>query len=115
MTNKRSLALAGLIALGFTVGPSLRAQDRMRPGQWETTVTSDGKSTSITSCITAAESAIANQSAKELRVSMEKSVATSGKGSCKVTVKDFTAADNVVTTEVTCRDITYVNTTNVQG
>lgn len=115
MTGTRTLTLFGMIMLALTVPRALRAQDRMRPGLWETTVTSNGKSTTRTGCITAAEAATANQSVQALRESMEKSVAASGKGACKVTVKDFTAADNVVTTEVNCGNISYVNTTTYKG
>lgn len=99
------------IALAFTTEASLRAGDRMRAGLWETTGTSDGKSSTRTSCVTAAMAVASNQSVQAVRESMEKSVG----GTCKVKVKDFTAADSVVTTEVNCGTISYLNTTTYKG
>ena len=107
MTAIRPAALFTVIA----VASCLHAGDRMRAGLWETTVTSDGKSSTRTSCVTAAMAAESNQSVQALRESMEKSVG----GSCKAKVKDFTAADSVVTTEVNCGNISYLNTTTYKG
>ena len=107
MTAIRPIALFTVIA----VASSLHAGDRMRAGLWETTGTSDGKSSTRTSCVTAAMAAASNQSVQALGESMEKSVG----GTCKVKVKDFTPADNVGTTEVNCGNISYLNTTTYKG
>ena len=107
MTAIRPIALFTVIA----VASRLHAGDRMRAGLWETTVTSDGKSSTRTSCVTAAMAAESNQSVQALRESMEKSVG----GTCKAKVKDFTAAYSVVTTEVNCGNISYLNTTTYKG
>jgi hypothetical protein len=111
MANIRSIAVFAIISLALTRASHLQAADRMRAGLWETTVTSGEKSSTRTSCITAELAAASNQSVQVVRESMEKSVA----GNCKVTVKDFTAADNVITTQVVCGAISYVNTTTYKG
>ena len=115
MNKTKPTILFALIALVFSVQTLLRAADRMRPGLWENTVTSDGKSFSRTSCITAEVAATANQSAQAVRESIEKSMASTAKGTCKITVNDFTAADTTVTTRVDCGTISSINVTTYKG
>ncbi len=115
MIKIKSVVPFVLIALALAAEPSLRAADRMRAGLWETTATSDGKSSTRTSCVTSAMAASSNLSAQELRESMQKSVVDPSNGSCKVVVKDFTAADSVVVTQVNCGAISYSNTTTYKG
>jgi hypothetical protein len=62
-------SLATFLALG---APSARAQERMKSGKWEVTITSEGKSGTNAHCLPPDQVTMANGSAEQTRTTMEK-------------------------------------------
>jgi hypothetical protein len=113
MMGIKPVALLALTTLAFIPASSLRAEERMRAGLWENTVTSSGRTAKNTHCITPAEAETANASVKAMRESAEQAIAKSGKGAC--TLKDFSLVGNTRTSRMECGAISYVNTTTYRG
>lgn len=89
----------------------LQAADRVRPGLWENTVTTNDKSVSKTSCRTPAEIATVNGSAKTIRESMEKGFAKTG--TCML--KDLKVDGNTVSWVAACGTQSIVSRTTYIG
>jgi hypothetical protein len=99
MIKIKSATILALVGMTFTVAPLLRAEDRMRPGLWETTTTLDGKpSGTRAACFTPAMVELANKPAPMLREATEKAVAKNG----LCTLKDFKMDGNTISTTQVC-------------
>ena len=84
--TRRALLLASFSGLMLFAAPRLCAVDRVTPGQYELTVTNDGKTATFTRCVTPAEAKLANADAKTARKSAEEAV----KGDCTITAYEDT-------------------------
>lgn len=102
-----------LLALLLAIFGPLKAAERMRPGLWENTVVANGSSTTRTHCVTPAEAASTNLPDDAMRQSVEKAIAKSGKGSCKL--KDLKVDGNTVSQVMVCGATSYANTTIYRG
>ena len=99
MIGIKSATILGLVASTFIAAPSLRAEDRMRPGLWEITTTLDGKpSGTHANCYTPAMVEVANLPVKMLREVTEKAVTKNG----QCTLKDFKMDGNTISTTQVC-------------
>jgi len=106
------IALLAFTVLLAAVNP-LRGEERLRAGQWENTMTVDGKSDTRTRCITAAEAETTNISAKAMREATEKALEKSGKGIC--TLKDLKAEGNTISMVTVCGATSNSTTTIYRG
>ena len=97
------LAIVSLM-LAATV---LQAQDRLRSGIWENTVTSNGQSATRSHCMSASETEQSNGSESAIRASIEKALAKAG--TCQL--KEFKLEGNTKTELLVCGPITYLNQT----
>jgi hypothetical protein len=91
----------------------LCAQDRMRPGLWESTVTSHGKSSTRSHCITQAELTTTNGKIEAIRETMVKAYANLAGGSCKL--KDLKIDVNSMTSLMVCGDSSFAHITLFHG
>ena len=103
---KRAALLASLSGLIAFAAAPLHAADRVTPGQWETTVTQDGRTYTTTDCLTPEKAKIVNADEKTVRARTEKA----GAGFCVLgTYEDsgtkvsytLTCAKSVTTTRST--------------
>ena len=81
LPTKRTLLVSLLSGLIAAAAPPLLAADRLIPGQYESTVTTDGKTQTSTQCVTPDEAKAVNADAKAGREYAEKAA----KGVCSVT------------------------------
>ena len=103
------LVLSALITLAV---PSLRAEERMRPGLWEITSLPEDKAggTLSNTCYTPAMVEFANRPAKDLRESTEK---TSAQRGC--TVRDFKSEGHTLSMVKICGTRTSAVTSTYSG
>jgi len=85
-----------------------QAADRLTPGEYEVTVTMDGKTRTLTRCVTAADAQDANADAKEGRERLAKIAQT-----CSITQYDVEG--NTVTIGMTCGDASSTSRTTYAG
>jgi len=109
----RSTTRLTLIAFAFSATALLLAQERMRPGLWENTVTSGGKSATRSHCLTADELAITNGSTEAIRQSMVKAFAKLNNGSC--TLKDFKVEGDTISSVMVCGASSFASTRTFHG
>ena len=90
------------------------AADRVKTGQWETTMTiGSGKPMVTKHCITAHEAEAMNGDLATLRKYVEESTATNTKGRC--TVKNVELKGNVTIVTIACGKSVVVGTTTYHG
>jgi hypothetical protein len=99
------------IFLILAVAGTLYAQVRMRAGQWENTVISNGRSAIHNSCVTPEQDAATQGTPAAMRDAIEKSLAKTG--SC--VLKDFNVAGNVRKEVIVCGGTTYKNVMTFHG
>jgi hypothetical protein len=91
----------------------LLAQERMRPGLWENTVTSGGKSDTRSHCLTADELATTNGSIEAIRQSMVKAFAKLNNGTCAL--KDFKVDGSTISSLMVCGSSSFASTRTFHG
>lgn len=107
---KRSVFLAAL-CLMLGTATALHAQDRMRAGNWENTVTApNGETATHNACLSAHDAARSNGSPEVIRAEVEKAIAKSG---CKLT--EFKIDDKSKTDTMVCGANTTHNETTFHG
>ena len=107
-------AMLAWTALVVVSAGSLRAEERMRAGLWESAMTSDGKAgLATTRCVTPAEIETTNGSAKMIREYREKVAAKGGKRAC--TLKDLSVTSDTITAGMDCGASSFVNKTTYHG
>ena len=106
MIRRKAFALAELLCL-MLAAAVLQAQDRLRAGIWENTVTSNGQSATRSHCISALETEQSNGAESSIRASIEKALAKGGK--CQL--KEFKIEGNTKTELLVCGSVTYFNQT----
>ncbi len=107
-TFKATLAV---VCLTICLATALRAQERMRPGMWENTVTGHGQTATRSHCYKPADAAASNGSPAAIRAEVEKALAKSG--AC--TLKDFKLEGGTMTQTMICGKSTLVNETKFHG
>ena len=90
----------------------LDAAERMTPGQWEFTMTTNGASPSSKYCVDTDLAAVANGDSRSGREAAEKN---SAKAKSNCTVTDFTAKGDTVSYAMTCGDRTIRSTSTYYG
>jgi Protein of unknown function (DUF3617) len=105
---KRTAVLTA-IALALSGVALLYAEERMRPGMWETTNTFQGNKRITKHCFTAADLEESNAPVAALRGITEKALAKAGNGSCKI--KDFKVDRTVIWSVIACEGYSIENTT----
>lgn len=93
---RRAVLLTSLSVLMAFAAPPLRAAERMMAGQYEVTMTTEGKTQTSTRCVTADEAKSVNGDAKTGREYVEKAA----KGACTVRAYDVTG--NTVSCTMVC-------------
>ena len=104
--TKRRAAIA---LLGFAV-LAANAADRVRAGQWETTVGEGARAHVMKSCLSAADAAAMNGDEHAFRAVLEKAL---GDGACAV--KSLRLSGNVVVAENQCGPKAFTSTTTYHG
>jgi Protein of unknown function (DUF3617) len=112
MTMLKSTIMSAVFCLLLSTVTALHAEDRMRAGNWETTVTAaDGKTATRNACLNAHDAATSNGSPEVIRAEAEKALAKSG--ACKL--KDFKIDAKSKTDTMVCGDDTIHNETTFHG
>jgi uncharacterized protein DUF3617 len=112
MTVLKTTALPAVFYLVLSTVTALHAQDRMRAGNWENTVTAaDGQTATRNACLSAQDAAMSNGSAAVIRAETEKAIAKSGR--CKL--KDFAIDGKGKTETMVCGADTIHNETTFHG
>lgn len=97
---------------GLMLSTVLHAQDRMRAGNWESTlIAADGQTTTRNACLSEHDAAMSNGSPEVIRAEVEKAMAKSG--ACKIT--DFHIDDKSKTDTMVCGANTVHNETTFHG
>ena len=82
-----------------SVALSAQAADRVRPGQWNVTVTVAGHTITKSTCMSAGDADAINGDARSVRAEIEKDAAAVG-----CTVRDVKVNGNQITVSSACRD-----------
>ena len=99
--------------LALIMAALLCAQDRMRPGLWENTVNSHGRTSTQSHCMTAAELATTNGPIEAIRESMVKAFAAIPNGNC--TLKGLKITGNSMTSQTVCGTTSFAHVTVFHG
>ncbi len=112
MTMLKTMLMPTVFCFLLSTVTVLQAEDRMRAGNWETTViAADGKTATRNACLNAHDAAMSNGSPEEIRADAEKALAKSG--SCKL--KDFKIDAKSKTDTMVCGTDTIHNETAFHG
>jgi uncharacterized protein DUF3617 len=112
MTVPKTTALTTALYLALSTVTVLHAQDRMRAGNWENTVTTaDGQTATRNACLSAKDAAMSNGSAADIRAETERAIAKSGR--CQL--KDFAIDAKGKTETMVCGADTIHNETAFHG
>jgi hypothetical protein len=101
-----------IVLVAVSVTTSLCAEDRMRPGLWEVTTTSDGNASGTTgsTCYTPAMVQVGNTPAANLRQEIEKSLAIR-----HCTLKELTLEGHKVSMSMVCGPRSSTTSTTYSG
>jgi hypothetical protein len=112
--TKRTAAAVSWLSILLLSTMSTAAADRVRTGQWETTMTiGQGKPTVTTHCITPREAELMNGDAAALRKYVEESTAQKTKGRCAV--RSVVVEGNRTIVTIACGKTQVVGTTTYHG
>ena len=112
MTMLKSTIMPAVFCLLLSSATTLLAEDRMRAGNWETTVIAgDGKTVTRNACLNAHDAAMSNGSPEVIRAETEKALAKSG--GCKL--KDFKIDAKSKADTMVCGSDTIHNETAFHG
>ena len=109
MKNISTSVVLSIAMLALTVTAACAA-DRVRAGQWETTITAGARDRVMKSCVTAAEANLANGDEKTFQQSVVKTAEDAG-----CTVRDVKVSGNQVTSDATCGGMQATSTTTYHG
>jgi hypothetical protein len=108
MTRLTTIVIPTLAFLTLSSAATLHAQVRQRPGMWESTITSHGKTDTRSSCVEPADAALTDGPEALLRTKLEK--AASKGGVC--TIKNFKLDGNTLIYAMVCGKTTTLNETH---
>ena len=111
MIKLKAMILGVAICVALGTATASQAQERMRPGMWEDTVSGSGQTSTRSHCFKATDAAMSNGSAAVVRAETEK--ALSKNGAC--TLKDFKLEGNTLALTMVCGSTTIVQETKFHG
>ena len=106
----RTIVLAAVVCFTLGATATLYAQERMRTGMWENTVTGSGQTATRSHCFKPADAAMSNGSPAIVRAETEKALSKSG-----CTLKDFKLEGNTMTQTMVCGSTTILQETKFHG
>jgi hypothetical protein len=111
MIGLKMTVLPTVLCLTLSAATALHAQERMRTGMWESTVTAaSGQTATRSNCFKPADAAMSNGSSAVVRVETEKAIS---KSAC--TLKDFELDNNTLTQTMVCGTTTIHQETTFHG
>jgi Protein of unknown function (DUF3617) len=110
MKNLKAIALPSLVSLILIGAASLQAADRMKSGQWEVSVTDNGRTATNTHCDKPEQVKMANGSPEEIRASLEKSAAA-----LHCTLQDFKMESDTISYTYACPGRSTASKTSYHG
>ena len=100
-----------VMCLTLSAATSVQAQERMRAGMWENTVTApSGQTATHSSCFKPADAAMSNGSPAVVRAETEKAMSKIG-----CTLKEFKLDGNALSLTLVCATTTIVQETTFHG
>jgi hypothetical protein len=103
--------IPAVVCLTLSAATALHAQERMRTGMWENTVTAaSGQTATRSHCFKPADAAMSNGSAAAVRAETEKAIS---KSAC--TLKDFNLDSNTLSLTMVCGTTTILQETKFHG
>ncbi|MFL6303213.1 MAG: DUF3617 domain-containing protein [Candidatus Sulfotelmatobacter sp.] len=103
--------IRAVVCLTLSAAAALHAQERMRTGMWENTVTApSGQTATRSTCLKPADAAMSNGAPAAVRAEAEKAMA---KGAC--TIKDFKLDSNTLSLTMVCGTTTILQETKFHG
>lgn len=107
----KTKVIPALMCLALSAAASLHAQERMRPGMWESTMTApSGQSATHSSCFKPEDAAKSNGPASAARAETEKAITKSG-----CTLKDFNLDSNTLALTMVCAGTAIHQETKFHG
>jgi hypothetical protein len=107
----KTTVISAMMCLALSAATALHAQERMRPGMWESTVTAaSGQSATHSSCFKPEDAAKSNGPASAARAETEKAISKSG-----CSLKDFNLDSNTLTMTMVCAGTTIRQETKFHG
>jgi hypothetical protein len=111
MISLKMVAVPAVMSLTLISPTKMNAQDRMRTGMWENTVTaSSGQTATRSHCFKPADAAMSNGPAAVVRSETEKALS---KSAC--TLKDFKLDSNTLNLTMVCGTTSILQETNFHG
>lgn len=111
MTSRKTAALSAVVWIAFGAATALQAQERMRTGMWENTVTAaSGQTATRSHCFKPSDAVMSNGTSEAIRAETEKSLS---KTTC--TLKDFTLTNDTLTEIMVCGATTIHQETKFHG
>ena len=104
------VALLSLVTLILATKPTLQASERMKSGQWEVSVTDNGRTATSTHCDTPEQVKTANGRSEEVRASLEKSAS-----SLHCTLQDFKMESATISYTYACPGRSTATKTSYHG
>ena len=106
----RTIFLPAVVCFMLGATATLHAQERMRTGMWENTVTGSGQTATRSHCFKPADAVMSNGSPAAVRAETEKALSKS-----RCTLKDFKLESNTMTQTMVCGNITILQETKFHG
>jgi len=111
MIRLKTTVIPSVICFTLSAATAMHAQERMRTGMWENTVTAaSGQTATRSHCFKPADAAKSNGSPATVRAETEKALS---KSAC--TLKDFKLDDNMLTETMVCGTTTILHETKFHG
>lgn len=110
MIRLGTTVIPALVFLTLSTTTTLHAQERVRSGMWENTMTAFGKTGTRSECIKPADAAKSNGSSGMLRAELEKATSQSG-----CTLTNFKLDGNTLTYTMVCAESTVLVETKFHG
>jgi hypothetical protein len=107
----KTTVIPAVLCLTLGAATALHAQERMRTGMWENTVTAaTGQTATRSYCFKPADAAMSNGSPAAVRAETEKAISKSG-----CTLKDFKLDSSTLTDTMVCGTLTILQVTKYHG
>ena len=107
----KTMVIPAVMCLTLSAATALHAQERMRPGLWESTVTgASGQTATRSNCFKPGDAAMSNGSPAVVRAQTEKAMS---KTAC--TLKDFNLDSNTLNLTMVCGTTTIHQETKFHG
>ena len=111
MVPRNIMIMPIVLCLTLSAATALQAQERMRTGMWEDTVSGAGKTATRSHCFRPSDAAKSNGSPEAVRAETEKALTKNG--AC--TLKDFKLDANALTLTMVCGGTTIQQETKFHG